>query len=82
MKNENPKMKEIFYENGDVKYREFYLHGNRHREDGPAYETFCENGDVKYREFSIHDKELSKEEFRLHCLLIGNMKGLKSTYEK
>lgn len=43
-----------FHENGNVKYKEYYINGKFHRENGPAREKFYENGNIAHRAYYIH----------------------------
>ena len=38
-----------FYENGQLSSQEYWLNGQLHRKDGPAFEKFYENGQPKYQ---------------------------------
>ena len=40
-----------FYENGQLKSQSWWLNGQMHRVNGPAFEEFNENGQVKYQEW-------------------------------
>src|SRR6056297_3351471 len=53
----NELVKEIkYYENGQKMYEYYYLNGEYHREDGPAYQGWYENGQKQYEEYCLNGK--------------------------
>jgi antitoxin component YwqK of YwqJK toxin-antitoxin module len=51
------KVKEIkYYENGNKYYEIYYLNGERHRENGPAYQGWYENGNKWYECYYLNGK--------------------------
>jgi hypothetical protein len=45
-----------YYENGNIKYEDYYLNGKQHREDGPADIGYYENGNIKYEAYYLNGK--------------------------
>ena len=53
----NELVKEIkYYENGQKMYEYYYLNGEYHREDGPAYQGWYENGQKQYEKYCLNGK--------------------------
>jgi antitoxin component YwqK of YwqJK toxin-antitoxin module len=51
------KVKEIkYYENGNKSYEYYYLNGESHRENGPAYQYWYENGNKRYEYYYLNGK--------------------------
>jgi antitoxin component YwqK of YwqJK toxin-antitoxin module len=49
-------LKEEFYPNGNVIFQEWYLNGEIHNEEGPAYISYYANGTVAYQEWYLNGK--------------------------
>jgi len=56
------------------------IDGIIHREDGPAVKIFHFNGALGDIGYYYRGHALSPYEFRLHCLMVGNFKGLEDSY--
>jgi antitoxin component YwqK of YwqJK toxin-antitoxin module len=52
-----------YYENGQLRYEEYYLNDKRHNPNGPAYRRWYENGQLWYEGYYLNGKELTKEQF-------------------
>lgn len=52
-----------YYENGKVRYEEWYLNDKRHRKNGSAIIEYYEDGKVVYEKYYLYGKELTKEEY-------------------
>ena len=50
-----------FYENGQVSLQSWYLNGQRHRVNGPAFEKFNENGQLVCQRWYLNGRLLSEE---------------------
>ena len=46
-----------YYENGNIRYKSYWVNGERHRLDGPAIIGYYENGNIHYEEYWINDKK-------------------------
>jgi len=51
-----PKIKRRFHRNGNIWINEYYLNGNRHRGDGPAYIIYNKNGNVECEYYILNGK--------------------------
>jgi len=54
--NKYPEIREDFYENGQKKSEIWYLNGELHREDGPAYQFWYKNGQKQYESWYLNNK--------------------------
>jgi antitoxin component YwqK of YwqJK toxin-antitoxin module len=45
-----------YYENGNIKYEDYYLNGKIHKEDGPAYIEFFKSGKISFEEYRLNGK--------------------------
>jgi hypothetical protein len=61
-----------YYENGNIKYENYYINGNKHRENGPAYVSYYENGNIKFKIYYLNDKLCTNENY------LKKIKGLNS----
>ena len=52
-----------FYENGQLKFQSWFLNGQIHRVNGPAFEEFDENGQLVHQEWHLDGRRLSKEKW-------------------
>ena len=52
-----------FYENGQVNLQSWYLNGQRHRVNGPAFECFYKNGQLSSQSWYLDGQLLSKEDW-------------------
>ena len=52
--NENGTAVQGWYENGQEKYRCYYINDQFHNENGPAVQHWYENGQEKYRGYCIN----------------------------
>ena len=48
------KIKETFYSSGQLKAKSYWIKGQRHNENGPAFENYFENGQLYYKEYWIN----------------------------
>jgi len=51
-----PTKKIYYYENGKISYEEYFLNGERHRTDGPAYISYHKNGQISYEAYFLNGK--------------------------
>ena len=54
--NNKPKIREKFYLNGQLWYKEYKLNGQFHNPNGPAFESYYQNGQLCYKEYWIKGK--------------------------
>ena len=45
-----------YYDNGNVRFEEYWLNGKLHREDVPAFISYYENGNVEFEAYYLNDK--------------------------
>src|SRR6056297_1456176 len=45
-----------YYENGQKEYEYYYLNGEYHRENGPAFQWWYENGQKQYESYYLNGK--------------------------
>jgi hypothetical protein len=55
---------EVFYPNGSILLREWYIANRYHRLDGPAIEYFSQTGDYIEESYWLEGKEISEPEHR------------------
>jgi antitoxin component YwqK of YwqJK toxin-antitoxin module len=56
-----PELTEQFHPNGNLKYKEWYLDGHLHNEEGPAWISYLENGNICYQAWWINGKRHNEE---------------------
>ena len=61
-----------YYENGQIQSEYWYVNGKRHRLDGPAIVYYYKNGQIESERWFVNNKQLTKEEFNNHPLVIGH----------
>ena len=61
---EVPECHETFWDNGRLRHRCFYVNGELHNTNGPAWEEWDENGEQTHCSFYVHGTEMSEEAFR------------------
>ena len=54
---EEPKVERKYWDNGQKKSEEWKVNGERHREDGPAYQFWLENGQKKIELWYLNGKK-------------------------
>ena len=59
----NHEVKKYYYKNGNIWVKEYYINGNRHREDGPAHIRYYKNGSVSYESYWLNGEKLTEEEW-------------------
>ena len=61
MKTQELICKKYFHENGKLWEQAFYLNGNLHNEDGPAFCRWSKNGELEWEEYWIKGEPLTKD---------------------
>ena len=54
--NENGPARISYNQNGNVKYKSWYINGQCHNENGPAFIEYYPNGNVEYKSWFINGK--------------------------
>ena len=54
----------LWYENGQMQTKEYWINGKLHREDGPAAIYWYENGQIIEEQYWINGKRLDKFDIR------------------
>jgi antitoxin component YwqK of YwqJK toxin-antitoxin module len=50
-------VKKDYYSNGNIYSKSYYINGERHREDGPAFIYYNEDGNIHYEAYYINEKK-------------------------
>ena len=53
---ENKPTQIVYYPNGNISYKSWFINNKHHNENGPAYIKYDKNGNVKYKAWWINDK--------------------------
>ena len=51
-----PELKRAYHENGAIRYEQYYLNSEYHREDGPAIIHYHDNGVIWYEGYCLNGK--------------------------
>jgi len=70
-----------YFENGDIFRKSWYKDDLLHNQAGPAYIRYSDDGRVSMKYYVLWGTDVSFHDFRMYCLITGNMEGLASTYE-
>jgi len=62
LKNYNKK-ETSYYKDGSVSFEYYYIDGEPHRVDGPAYIHYYKDGSVSFEHYYLDGKEYTKEEW-------------------
>ena len=59
--NQDLRHRKWFYEDGQLKIQVWRLNGQRHRQNGPAFEWFYDNGQLASQEWYLDGQQLSEK---------------------
>jgi len=46
-----------YYENGNIRYKSYWVNGKKHRLEGPAYISYYENGNIRCESYWVNSEE-------------------------